>query len=149
MNLPREPLRQGAVGVIVRQGKFLVIRRSQSVVAPGMICFPGGGLEGSESEAAALVRELQEELGVTVRPLRRVWHSITPWRVELFWWQASLSDDAVICPNSAEVAEIAWLTAAEMAALPDLLASNHLFLQALASGEIELRDSDGSTVGCR
>ena len=45
---------------------------------------------------------------------------------------------SMICPNPAEVAEIAWKTAVEMAALPDLLESNHHFLNAYAAGQIVL-----------
>ncbi len=33
--------RHGAVGIVVENGEFLVIRRSQFVRAPNMICFSG------------------------------------------------------------------------------------------------------------
>ena len=77
------PERRGVVAVVVRDGRFLVIRRSQQVVAPGAFCFPGGGIEPGETEEAALVRELREELDVLVRPIRLVWRSLTPWNVAL------------------------------------------------------------------
>ena len=78
--------RRGSVAGVVRDGRLLVIRRSQFVVAPRTFCFPGGAIEGSESEEEALVREIREELGVTVRPERRIWQSVTPWHVHLSWW---------------------------------------------------------------
>ncbi|MES1213405.1 MAG: NUDIX domain-containing protein, partial [Singulisphaera sp.] len=62
--MPEMPVRRGAVGVIVRHERFLVIRRAEGIAAPGKFCFPGGGIEGEESEHQALVRELMEELGV-------------------------------------------------------------------------------------
>jgi 8-oxo-dGTP diphosphatase len=130
--------RRGAVAVIVRDSRFLVIRRSQQVVAPGAYCFPGGGLEPGESEHEALARELLEELGVIVRPVRRVWHSVTPWRVELAWWLAELAEDAAVSPNPAEVESVHWLTPDEIRALSPLLASNAEFLDALESGAILL-----------
>lgn len=132
------PLRRGAVGVIVRDERLLVIRRSQHVRAPGMFCFPGGGIEEGESEEAALVREFQEELGVNVCPLARLWESTTPWRVHLAWWSVALDDARLIVPNAAEVAEVHWLTTHELRALPDLLASNHAFLDALDAGAFAL-----------
>src|SRR5437899_2455576 len=81
-----QPIRRGVVAVVNRGGRLLVIRRSQQVVAPGAICFPGGGIEAGESETDALVREVQEELGVAVMPLKRLWQSVTPWNVDLAWW---------------------------------------------------------------
>ncbi len=128
---PNTPIRRGVVAVIVRDGRFLLIRRAASVVAPGAYCFPGGAIEGDESEPDALVRELHEELGVGVRPLRRVWASVTPWNVALGWWLADLAPGAVLSPNRAEVASVHWLTSAEMRELPELLVSNGQFLAAL------------------
>lgn len=134
----RSPARRGAVAVIERAGRLLVIRRSRYVVAPGMLCFPGGGIEVGETEVVALVRELGEELNVVVEPLRRLWASVTPWNVELAWWQCRLEMDAVPAVNAAEVESFAWYTPQEMAGLSNLLESNRQFLAALASGEIVL-----------
>ena len=132
------PRRRGAVAVIERAGALLVIRRSQIVVAPGAYCFPGGGIEPGESEVEALVRELLEELQVEVRPLRRLWSSVTPWNVELAWWHAGMSADAIPQPAPAEVESVHWYTLAEMAELPNLLESNRQFLAAIERREIVL-----------
>jgi 8-oxo-dGTP pyrophosphatase MutT (NUDIX family) len=133
------PGRRGAVAVISRDGKLLVIRRSKLVVAPGAYCFPGGGLEESESEEQALVRELHEELGVRVEPLCRIWESVTPWSVALAWWSAELDPSSVLMPNPAEVESVHWCSLAEMARLPSLLESNQQFLSAVERGEVALR----------
>jgi 8-oxo-dGTP pyrophosphatase MutT (NUDIX family) len=131
--------RRGVVAVIVREGKFLVIRRSQFVRAPRMHCFPGGAIEASDAdEAAAVRRELAEELHVEVQPLRRVWQSATPWNVELSWWLAELNPAAEPKPNALEVEAFYWLSADEIRALPELLASNAEFLDAWDSGEVAL-----------
>jgi 8-oxo-dGTP diphosphatase len=130
--------RRGAVAVVVRQGRLLVIRRSQQVVAPGKFCFPGGGIEAGETEEAALVREIGEELAVSVRPVRLLWRSITPWHVDLSWWLCDLDAQAVPRPNPLEVESVHWFAPTEMAQLSDLLESNHHFLQALAAGDIKL-----------
>lgn len=140
MNGRQNPVkaRRGAVAVIRREDKLLVIRRSQSVVAPGAYCFPGGTIEAGETETVAIEREIREELGVPVRPVRCLWRSTTPWQVELAWWLAVLSPDQTLCPNPAEVDEVVWCTTAEMRRLTDLLPSNRHFLTAHERGEFHL-----------
>jgi 8-oxo-dGTP diphosphatase len=133
-----QPIRRGVVAVVSRTGRLLVIRRSAQVVAPRAICFPGGAIEAGESETAALVREVQEELGATIHPLRRLWQCITPWNVDLAWWSARLDLATPLTLNAAEVDSVHWLAPEEILASPDLLASNREFLQAILRGEIAL-----------
>lgn len=57
---------------ILHQGRVLAARRSAPAHLAGGWEFPGGKLEPGESEAEALVRECHEELGVTVRAVRRL-----------------------------------------------------------------------------
>lgn len=123
--------RRGVVAVIQRSDALLVIRRSQQVVAPGALCFPGGAIEAGETEPTALIRELNEELGVTVKPQRRMWRSTTPWQVEIAWWSAFLPEDECPIPNPAEVESVHWMTHDELRSHRDLLASNLEFLDFL------------------
>jgi 8-oxo-dGTP diphosphatase len=52
--------------LFLRDGKVLLARRSPHRAAyPGRWSFPGGHVEGHESLTEALVREVQEEVGVT------------------------------------------------------------------------------------
>lgn len=141
MPSPLEPqiaIRRGVVAVIRRADRLLVIRRALNVEAPGAFCFPGGASEGQETEPESLQRELREELGVAITPQRYLWECTTPWEVHLSWWLAGLEPTAVLVPNPREVAEVHWLTLEEMAQLPELLISNHRFLQALQRGEFSL-----------
>ncbi len=130
--------RRGVVAVVVREGRFLVIRRAAGVLAPGKYCFPGGGIEGDETERVALAREMQEELGVGVQPLRCIWRSTTSWGIALAWWLSEIEEHLPLVPNPEEVESIHWLSPAEMLALAELLESNRLFLDAVASGMIEI-----------
>jgi 8-oxo-dGTP pyrophosphatase MutT (NUDIX family) len=131
-------LPRGSVAVIVRDGRLLLIRRSRHVVAPRMYCFPGGAIEAGETEEQALEREIREELGTQIEPVRRLWQSATPRAALLSWWLCRLDDAATLVPNPAEVESVHWVTLEEMATLPDSLESNQQFLDALAAGEFDL-----------
>lgn len=139
----RASLPQSVIGLIRRESRFLVIRRSQFVVAPGQICFPGGMLEEGENESDGLQRELREELGVTATPIRRVWRSVAPWQVELNWWLTSIDDNASLTLSPAEIESSWWATVEDLLGEADLLESNHQFLLALSSGEFTL---DGGAI---
>ncbi len=71
------PLVQVAVGVLMRGESFLLTSRPEGKVYAGYWEFPGGKLEAGETVEAALKRELQEELGITIE-------DCIPWRTERF-----------------------------------------------------------------
>lgn len=55
------------VGILHKDGEFLVEQRKLSEdYFPGAILFPGGHIDNGEAPEHALVRELKEELGITV-----------------------------------------------------------------------------------
>jgi len=60
-----------AVAIVVRGGKVLFTRRANEPYA-GMWDVPGGFMEAGEAPAAAVDRELREELGVGARTARFV-----------------------------------------------------------------------------
>ncbi len=69
------PLTEVAVGLVFdRDGRVLLGQRPAGKPYAGWWEFPGGKLEAGESVAAALARELHEELGIEVR-------SSQPWIV--------------------------------------------------------------------
>ena len=135
---PTTRRRRGVVGVIFRQDKLLVIRRSQTVTAPGRLCLPGGTIEEGETEQEALVREMQEELAIEVQAVRRCWRSITSWGTNLAWWLAILDDEVQPVANPEEVADFHWMDASEIRNSKDMLASLPAFLNAWESGDIDL-----------
>jgi len=122
----------------MRGDQFLAIKRSQTVRAPGKICFPGGGVEVGETIQQALIREMSEELNIVVTPLEFVWQSHSVRGFELNWWKADLGDGQLITPNDEEVESFHWMTKTEMVAAPDLLDSNVDFFAAHDLGEFEL-----------
>ena len=51
--------------LIEREGKLLIARRDASGDQAGLWEFPGGKVEAGESQPAALIRELHEEMGIS------------------------------------------------------------------------------------
>ncbi len=128
--------RIAVVAVIIDDGKFLTIKRSQTVRAPGKICFPGGSVENDETETVAVQRELVEELGVQVQPRQKIFSNRSPWGVQLNWWTAELLEQQIPVANPDEVAQVQWMTYHELRQHPDLLASNIVFLDAIKRREV-------------
>ena len=128
---------RAVVAIIRDQGKLLAIKRSAHVIAPGKICFPGGRIENNESEQQALVREIQEELGVEIRPLEKVWQNESPWGYTVSWYTAEMiSSELVVDTNEVEWAR--WLTLEEFTSCPDLLDNNAAFFDALKDGKTQM-----------
>ena len=60
------PVIDVAAGIIWRDNTFLAAQRKKSGAFENLWEFPGGKCEAGESPEAALIRELSEELGITV-----------------------------------------------------------------------------------
>lgn len=58
-----------AAALIDRRGRVLMQQRPPGKTLAGLWEFPGGKVERGESPEAALVRELDEELGIGVTPM--------------------------------------------------------------------------------
>ena len=129
---------QGAVAVIRRSESFLVIQRANHIRAGGFYCFPGGGIESGESSKQAVVRELKEELAISIDPVREVWQCTTPWSVDLSFWLAEIAPDAEFQPDPNEVQWVGWKSITEMKSEPKMLSSALDFIRAFEEGEIEL-----------
>lgn len=67
--------------VIVRDGLVLAARRTRPVGLAGQWEFPGGKVEDGEDLAAALVREIREELHSRIIVLAEVVDGNSPWRI--------------------------------------------------------------------
>jgi 8-oxo-dGTP diphosphatase len=109
---------------IMREGKFLVVRRARPP-AGGLFSLPGGVVELGETLTEALVREIAEETGMSVEPLALAGFRETivrdrDDRVERHFvilcfaarWQAGEPD------LNEELSEARWIEPAELSGLP-------------------------------
>jgi 8-oxo-dGTP diphosphatase len=90
-------------------GRILLARRADQQHQGGLWEFPGGKLEAGETVLAALRRELQEELGITVtraRPLIKVQHDYPDKHILLDVWEVSAFSGE---PHGAEGQPLAWV----------------------------------------
>lgn len=111
----------------MRGEETLVIRRGPGAPASGMWAPLSGRLEPDETEPEAVIREVLEEVGLEVKPIRRVWECPTEdGKYTLYWWLAEYSKgDLVIDPL--EVSEAKWIRPEEFGALEDTFADDRKF----------------------
>lgn len=98
---------------IVRDGRVLCARRRSGPYA-GQYEFPGGKVEPGESEAAALVRECHEELGIAVAVEERIGPDIAVDVGVLRLYAADADGE----PEPREHDDLRWCGAADIDALP-------------------------------
>lgn len=108
-----------AAGVLANaRGEILVSRRSDDAHQGGLWEFPGGKLEAGEDVAAALARELREEIGIRVdsaRPLIRVRHDYGDRAVLLDVWRVNAWHGTV---RAREGQALQWLAPDTLTGLP-------------------------------
>ena len=123
-------------GVIIgcqrEDGRWLLIRRSDNVAAPGKICFPGGAVEVGENRDEAAVREMREELGVAVSITGPIWrHSFDDRPLTLHGYLGTLLSEE-LAPDPHEVAQALWLSEEEAKSHPDAMPMTDAFIKVLA-----------------
>ncbi|MDT4939940.1 MAG: 8-oxo-dGTP diphosphatase [Pseudonocardiales bacterium] len=110
---------------IIRDGRVLAARRARPAALAGRWEFPGGKVEAGESDAAALVRECQEELGVTVAVGARLGDAMNE-AIRLTLYAATLvagtpepleDHDELRWLSAIELGEVGWLPI-DLALLP-------------------------------
>jgi 8-oxo-dGTP diphosphatase len=102
--------------VIERDGRFLLTRRQKGVHLEGMWEFPGGKIDPDETHAAALRREMREELDVDVsigELALATTHAYTEKTVAPYLYRCAL----IGTPRPVLGQEMRWVTREELSAL--------------------------------
>jgi A/G-specific adenine glycosylase len=87
---------EAVVGIIERDGAYLIRKRPEGGLLGGLWEFPGGKRERGEARVTALRRELREEIGVPSRDeefLVKVRHAYTEYEVDLYAYRCRLAGD--------------------------------------------------------
>lgn len=123
---PMNPTRMQVVALLIHhQGRFLLGKRSHTgSPASGHWCAISGGIEPGEHEEATVVREADEEVGLRVRPVRKVGTLDTPdGRITLHWWLVEVLEGEAWLKND-EHTELRWVTPDELRELKPLFPEN-------------------------
>ncbi|MBC7742230.1 MAG: (deoxy)nucleoside triphosphate pyrophosphohydrolase [Bdellovibrionaceae bacterium] len=115
--------------------RYLIARRGPGQSGAGEWEFPGGKVEVGELQTGALVREIDEELGLelTAEKLKLVTdhvHSYPNKTVHIFLWKIVLSDTPTMILTEHD--DIRWCTPAEMIAV-GLSQGDRAFISVLSS----------------
>lgn len=108
---------RAVVGIIKKEDKILIAERPLGKPYSGYWEFPGGKIEGNESAKEALMRELHEELGITVLSARALFqhtHAYPDKTVVLELWMVETFEGE---PQGKENQTLRWTTLDEMAGL--------------------------------
>ncbi len=100
---------QVVAAVIKKNGRFMLGKRPEGKLLAGLWEFPGGKVEPGETNEAALIRELQEELGIAVAvsgKLAEVNHAYSHYRVTLHFYVCHIIKGK---PKTLYHSELKWI----------------------------------------
>ena len=132
--------REAVVGVLRRGDRFLVIKRGPRAILSGYWAPPSGRVEEGETPEETLVREIQEELGISASPIAEVWECPTDdGDFILHWWTAEAGPGDLLL-NPDEVADARWVTTEEFLELdPTFAGDRDFFIRVLPN--LDLADN--------
>jgi 8-oxo-dGTP diphosphatase len=121
-------------GLLARDGRVLISQRRADQSLPLHWEFPGGKVEPGEAPAAALARELYEELGVVVE-IGAIWdvlfHAYPAFDLVMLVYRVRLVSGE---PRPVEVADVAWVAVDELPRWDILPADRPLVARLLDEG---------------
>ena len=139
--LHEAPLFTVVAAIIQHEGRVLICQRRKGDTFGLKWEFPGGKVHDGESPAAALARELEEELGVRARigaEIGRTRHKYSEHAraIELQFFAAQLESMDV---RNLAFEQIVWEEPEKLTAY-DFLAADRKIVEQLAKGELKLQN---------
>ncbi|RIY31211.1 hypothetical protein CJP74_07865 [Psittacicella melopsittaci] len=114
-NIPDHQIRHVVCGVIFNEyGQVLVSRRRAGVEYANSLEFPGGKVEHHETHEQALLREFEEEVGITVANFKPIYDQRVNGSSEPFHIYFYLIKDFFGQPYGAEGQDVFWLNVDEI-----------------------------------
>jgi 8-oxo-dGTP diphosphatase len=125
-------------GLIVGDDQRILITQRRADQALGLQWeFPGGKVEPGEAPVDALVRELREELGVTVA-VGRIWevlfHAYPAFDLVMLVYVCRIVEGS---PRAVEVADLAWVEPRDLAGW-DILPADRPLVERLAAESLPI-----------
>ena len=108
-------MKKVAVGIITRvvsgRTEYLLISATKDFGEFTGFYYPSGGhVEDGESDRAAVIREIKEELGITVNPITRIAETDGDVADQTtYWWLCSF-DGEIGKVQTEEIADVRWFT---------------------------------------
>jgi len=126
------------VAVIINGDRTLMIERAPRGLYVGFWAPVSGKVEPGESQEAAVARESMEEVGLTVRPVRKVWENITTsGTYRLHWWLAEYVGGELVL-DEREAAAARWCTVEEITS-PKIFEGDREFYEKVLPSLLEAR----------
>jgi 8-oxo-dGTP diphosphatase len=99
-------------GVAINNGKVLVAKRAPIKTLAGFWEFPGGKVQFSESDHAALIREFREEFAIDINPESLICESYSKLEnIRMFSYLITLTSQPVVSDSHDE---IRWVSKEEL-----------------------------------
>jgi len=124
-----------AVAVVIKRNeRFLLIKRAKKGFSEDYWCPITGAVENSETQAQAVKREAWEEMGINVKPIKKVWECFTDDEQYLlhWWWVRLINDEIKINPD--EVKDYQWVNASEMQNIGKMFKADLKFFKEIVNG---------------
>ncbi len=135
MSEPR-PRKLVVAGLVIGEdGRILITQRRADQSLPLQWEFPGGKVEPGEAPTVALARELAEEVGITAE-VGRIWdvlfHAYPAFDLVMLVYACTLARGSAPA-RAVEVADLAWVTCAELPGAWDILPADRPLVDRLVT----------------
>jgi len=120
---------EAIVAVVRRENTVRFIRRGPTVPSAGYWAPLSGLITPGESQEAAVVREVREEVGLTVQPLRKVWENVSASGSHTLHWWLAVYVGGGLTLNRREVSAARWVSVDEIQSLAPTFAGDREFFE--------------------